>query len=164
MSQWRTNSSSYTIPLPRTQQDLEALRERRSELSNQLESAAERRAAIAEQIKVTDGAVKSGLEQRMAVLDQRILQLENDIAETGRQLTSAPAGLLAATQDPFTGIGIDPDMVEKVSVLFTLFVLAPLAIGMAYLMFNRANRPALQRGDRGVEHGRDRCRSRRSVE
>ena len=140
---------TYTIPLPKTQQDIEALRERRSELSNQLESAAERRAAIADQIKVSDGAVKSGLEQRMAVLDQRILQLESDIAETGRQLTSAPAGLLAATEDPFTAIGLDPDLVEKVSVLFTLFVLAPLALGSAYLMFKRANRPAVQRSDGG---------------
>ena len=144
-------TNTYTIPLPKTQQDIEALRERRSELSNQLESAAERRAAIADQIKVSDGAVKSGLEQRMAILDQRILQLESDIAETGRQLTSAPAGLLATTEDPFTAIGLDPDMVEKVSVLVTLFVLAPLALGSAYLMFKRANRAPAQRGDRDNE-------------
>ena len=135
---------TYTFTLPKTQQDLEALRARRSELSNQLESAAERRGAIAEQIKVTDGSVKTGLEQRMAVLDQRILQLENDIAETGRQLTSAPAGLLAATEDPFTNAGMSPELVEKVSIMFTLFVLAPLAIGAAYLMFKRANRKPSQ--------------------
>ena len=140
---------TYTIPLPKTQQDIEALRERRSELSNQLESAAARRAEIAEQIKVSDGAVKAGLEQRMSVLDQRILQLESDIAETGRQLTSAPAGLLAASEDPFTSIGLDPDLVEKVSVLFTLFVLAPLAVGAGFLMFKRANRSATRTADRG---------------
>ena len=139
----------YTFTLPQTPHDLEALRERRSELSNQLQSAAARRAEIAEEITHSEGAARAGLEQRMSVLDQRILQLESDIAETGRQLTSAPAGLIAATQNPFTEIGIDPHMVEKVSVLFTLFVLAPLAVGAAYLMFRRAHRPTAPAGDRG---------------
>jgi hypothetical protein len=131
----------YTVVAPQTPQDIVALRERRAELSNQLESAADRRAEIAEEIKTAEGAAKSGLEQRLSVLDQRILQLETDIAETGRQLTSAPAGLIAASQNPFTEMGIDPHMIEKVSVLFTLFVLAPLAVGAAFLMFRRALRP-----------------------
>jgi hypothetical protein len=135
----------YTVNVPQTPQDLAALRERRSELSNQLESAASRRAEIVEEMQTAEGAVKAGLEQRMSVLDQRILQLENDIAATGRELTSAPAGLIAASQDPFTEIGIPPHLIEKVSILFTLFVLAPLAIGAAYLMFKRAGRaPAPQ--------------------
>ena len=142
-------SNTYTVTLPQTRQDLEALRERRAELSEQLESAAARRAEIAKEIDLSQGAARTGLEQRMSVLDQRILQLENDIAETGRQLTSAPAGLIAATQNPFTEAGIDPNMIEKVSVLFTLFVLAPLAVGAAYLMFRRANRPPTPRGSRG---------------
>jgi chromosome segregation ATPase len=132
----------FTIVTPRTPQDIVALRERREELSNQLESAADRRGEIAEEIKTAEGAARAGLEQRMSVLDQRILQLETDIAETGRQLTSAPAGLIAASQNPMTELGIDPHLVEKVSVLFTLFVLAPLAVGAAFLMFKRALRPA----------------------
>lgn len=139
----------YTITIPRTQQDLEALRERRSELSNQLESAASRRGEIAKELKLADGAIKSGLEQRMAVLDRRILQLESDIAETGQQLTSAPAGLIAATESPLTNLGIDPNTIKTVSIMFTLFVLAPLALSAAYLMFRRATRPSAQQGQRG---------------
>jgi hypothetical protein len=141
---------TYTLTLPKTQRDIEALRERRSELSNQLESAADRRAEIAEEIKATEGAVRAGLEQRVALLDERILQLEKDIAETGRQLTSAPAGLLAATEeDPFANMQVNEALVEKVSIMFVLFVLAPLAVSAAYLMFRRANRPAPQSGSRG---------------
>jgi len=131
----------YTVVTPQTPQDIVALRERRSELSNQLESAAERRAEIAEEIKTAEGSAKAGLEQRMSVLDQRILQLETDIAETGRQLTSAPAGLIAASENPFTEMGIDPHLVEKVSILFTLFVLAPIAVSVAFAIFRRAFRP-----------------------
>lgn len=144
-------TNTYTITVPQTQQDLDALRERRSELSNQLESAASRRAEIVEEMKTADGAVKAGLEQRMSVLDQRILQLENDIAITGRELTSAPAGMIAASQDPF-GEMVPPHLIEKVSIMFTLFVLAPLAIGAAYLMFKRAGRapaPRVESGEGG---------------
>lgn len=143
-----SGTNAYTITVPQTQQDLDALRERRSELSNQLESAASRRAEIVEEMKTADGAVKAGLEQRMSVLDQRILQLENDIAITGRELTSAPAGMIAASQDPF-GEMVPPHLIEKVSIMFTLFVLAPLAIGAAYLMFKRAGRAPAPRGESG---------------
>lgn len=138
----RAADNLYTVVVPQTPQDIVALRERRSELSNQLESASERRAEIAEEIKTLEGAAKAGLEQRMSVLDQRILQLETDIAETGRQLTSAPAGLIAASQNPMTEMGIDPHLIERVSILFTLFVLAPLAVSVAFMVFRRAFRPA----------------------
>lgn len=142
---------TYTITVPRSSQDIAALRERRGELSDQLVSAAERRAAIADQLKTAEGADRSGLEQRMAVLDKRILQLESDIAETGQQLTSAPAGLIAASEAPFAGF-IQPHMVEKVSIMFTLFVLAPIAVSIAWAIFRRTMKPSpkqVEGGDRG---------------
>jgi hypothetical protein len=141
--------NTYTLTVPRTQQDIDAIRERRSELSNQLESAASRRSEIAEELKLAEGPVRAGLEQRMAVLDERILQLEADIAETGRQLTSAPAGLLATTESPLAQFGIEPHVVERVSVMFTLFVLAPLAVGAAFLMVRRALKPSVPRAQGG---------------
>ncbi len=150
-----TGEVTYTITIPRTQQDIEALRERRSELSDQLVSAAARRTQIAEELKVADGAVRSGLEQRMAVLDKRILQLESDIAETGQQLTSAPAGLIAASGTPLTEF-IQPHMVEKVSIMFTLFVLAPIALSVAWAIFRRTMKPSRQTSE--VPDGGERLR------
>src|SRR5687768_11565959 len=79
----RGADKAYKVAIPQTPQDIKAVRERRSELSNQLQAAASRRAEIAEEIESAEGGAKAGLEQRMSVLDQRILQLENDIAETG---------------------------------------------------------------------------------
>ncbi len=143
----------YTITVPRTAQDLAALRERRAELSNQLTSAAERRAEIAEELKLAEGSVRTGLEQRMAVLDKRIIQLESDIAETGQQLTSAPAGLIAASQSPLAELGIEPHVVEKVSIMFTLFVLAPIAVSVAWAIFRRTMRPAAARGAQSADGG-----------
>lgn len=147
-----SGGETYTITVPRTVQDLAAIRERRSELSNQLTSAAERRAEIAEELKLAEGTVKTGLEQRLALLDKRILQLETDIAETGRQISSAPAGLITASQSPFVELGIDPRMVQKVSIVFTLFVLAPIALSIAWAIYHRTMKGSARRS-KDVEGG-----------
>lgn len=69
----------------------------RQELSEQLTGVSSRRSNLAEEIKQTsDPALRTGLEERLRVLDQRILQLETDLATTGRQISSAPAELTAA--------------------------------------------------------------------
>jgi hypothetical protein len=140
--------TTYTLTVPRTQQDIDAIRERRSELSNQLESAASRRSEIVEEMRDAEGPVRAGLEQRMSVLDQRILQLEADIAATGRQLTSAPAGLLATTETPFMPFALPPHAVEKISIMFTLFVLAPIAVSIAWAIFRKTMRSSSDRGTR----------------
>jgi chromosome segregation ATPase len=84
---------------PRTAEELSGLRRQREELSSQLISAQRRRADVARAIrKADDPAIRAGLEQRLGVLDQRMLQLESDIAETGRLITSAPTSLLVASE------------------------------------------------------------------
>ena len=84
---------------PQTAQELDALRERRSELSDQLVSAASRRDELAAEIAGASGANLAGLESRLQVLDQRIVQLETDIAVTGRQVAAAPAHLLSESSE-----------------------------------------------------------------
>ncbi|HEU4628184.1 MAG TPA: hypothetical protein VFS08_00475 [Gemmatimonadaceae bacterium] len=125
-----------------------AIRARRSELSDQLVSASNRREEIVEQLKTADPAVRPGLEQRLKVLDDRIAQLETDIAVTGRQLTSAQAGPgLSDFSETAPPPGFDFDggpsaQVTAISIVFTLFVLMPLAIALARLIWRRASRPA----------------------
>ena len=81
-----------------TKQDVVILRARRSELSDQLESATGRRRSLAEQVRRADGASKAGLESRLAVLDQRIVRLGADIDQTGQQLASPQAQQFAETR------------------------------------------------------------------
>lgn len=133
----------FTIETPRTAQDIAAIKARRDELSNQLTSAASRRSRLAGQLNSeTNGTARSGLEQRMAVLDERMVQLETDIANTGRQLTSAPAGLLAATAAESSLIpGLGAGQVTAISIVFTVAVLGPMAIGVARMLWKRSNRP-----------------------
>jgi hypothetical protein len=127
---------------PRTAQGVQQLRAQRSELSDQLTSAVGRRNKISTQLRTAPlgGADRAGLEQQLAVLDKRITQLESDIAETGRLLISAPGPLLNSTQSaPYLP---SPSQLTAISIVGTIFVLAPLSFAVARLVWRRATHPS----------------------
>jgi hypothetical protein len=130
---------TQTLTVPSTRADIAEIRAQRRELSNQLTSAEDRRHRLSEELKgAPDGASKTGLEQRITVLDKRIVQLESDIAATGRQISAAPEGLTSST-----GPQINDDMPEnvaRVATLFTIFVLCPIAIALARLIWRKASK------------------------
>ena len=133
--------------VPTTAAEVQALRAKRSELSNQLESAASRRARLSRSLDDKEGVDRAGIEARIGVLDKRIMQLEADIAETGRQLTMAPTALVASTGSARDfGRGFDSSVAP---VLFVIFVLAPIALSAARLMWKRARVPARAAGSAG---------------
>jgi len=134
----------YTITTPLTARDVAAIRVRREELSDQLTSASARRGRLMEQLNATNNeTARRGLEERIATLDKRMIQLETDIASTGQQLTSAPAGLLATTESGSPFIGLGSGQVTGLSIVFTVVVLGPLAIGAARMMWKRSNKMSL---------------------
>lgn len=137
------DATGTTISVPTTRQDIAALRSMRSELSSQLSSAASRRARLAEQLNELPPEARAGVQDRIRTLDDRIVQLENDIAQTGRLLTSAPAGLVASTSAANTVFaGFSEGPATAISIVFTIFVLFPLALAAARLMWKRARTPA----------------------
>lgn len=128
-----------------TSRDLQTLRARRSELSNQLSSATGRRDELSAAIRKAEGVDRAGLEKRLELLDTRILQLESDIAANGRLLASAPAsfaGNFATTQPPLLFGGLNPGQVTGIAIVGTIFVLFPLAIALARTIWKRGSRPA----------------------
>jgi hypothetical protein len=133
--------------MPLTDEQREAIQVARDRLSDQLISATGRRNDIAEALKTAQGTDRAGLEQRLTQLDQRILQLEGDLAETGRILTSIP--ILPPEPDFFSSGtmvppplgGLSPGNVTALGIVFTLFVLAPMALAAARLMWRRAVAP-----------------------
>lgn len=132
-------NTAHTLQIPMTRAEVAAIRARRSELSNQLISASGRRSDLANELRNTSGADRAGLEQRIAVLDERIVQLESDIAQTGRLLTGAPAHVLTSARSEqllFGGFGSGEVLAG--GIVFTIFVLAPLAVGAARMMWKRA--------------------------
>src|SRR5438552_11410905 len=101
-------SQPITIPVPRTAREVEALKARREELADQLQSVDSRRSRLLSQLRqVRDPTATHGLEARLALLDARQLQLESDLQQTGQQLSSTAAGLIASTSDApvFSGLG-----------------------------------------------------------
>ena len=131
------------LATPRTVEDIQALRAKREELSSQLVSAAGRRKRLADELKTATGADKLGLEQRIGVLDQRMVQLESDIASTGRQLTNAPTGLLEVASGPRAFGIFSPSQFTALSIVFTVVVLFPLAMSAARLMWRRSRQPMI---------------------
>jgi hypothetical protein len=127
--------------VPTTVADVLGLREKRSELSRQLESAAGRRARLSSPLAGKEGVDRAGIESRIGVLDKRMMQLESDIAETGRQLTMAPNALVASAESSRQFSGMGPDALAPLMGVFIIFVLAPIAFAAARMMWKRTNRP-----------------------
>jgi len=136
-------SQTITIPAPQTAADLDALRARREELSNQLVSVDGRRSKLINQLKNTgDATVTKGLQDRLALLDARQLQLESDIQQTGQQLSSASAGSIATAPSAPGVDGLGSGQLTALFIVFIVLVLGPLAISSARAIWKRSSRPA----------------------
>jgi hypothetical protein len=139
------SGAPITISAPRTAREIDALQSQRDELSRQLTSVDGRRSKLMSQLRSTgDPTAVKGLQDRLALLDARQLQLEADLAGIGQQLSSASAGLIAtsASGGPVFA-GLSGGQTLALSIVFTIFVLGPLAVGFARTLFKRASRPAL---------------------
>ena len=125
--------------------DVAALRSRGSELSNQLRSATNRRSEVQRQLRSATGADKAGLEQRLGVLDARIARLEGDIDENGTQLASLAANR-ASSHPAFPGDmnfsrNRAMDNLVPIVIVFTLFVLSPIAVSISRMFWKRGSLP-----------------------
>jgi len=130
----------HTLAIPMSGREVAALRSQRGELSDQLTSAASRRHRLSEELKSAPaGPSRTGLEQRIEVLDKRMVQLESDIASTGQQLTAAPLAAIASSQS-FNGGGDVPRNVMNISGIFIIFVLFPLTLTLSRFLWRRASR------------------------
>jgi len=133
-----------------TRAEVRALQARRNELSNQLSSAQSRRADLAQQLARPNVVDQAGLEAQVKFLDNRILGIENDIAENGKALASIPANLRTQTTVPGGNYGIDRGLIRDLTGLMTMALLFPFAVLVARRLGRRA--PATPSG--GIEPGR----------
>jgi hypothetical protein len=126
---------------PLTSADVEALKAKRSELSRQLTSVQSRRDDVSKELLRTSGSGAKGLEQRLGVMDERLVQLERDIAANGRELARAPGELVSeeATAErygPFSS-----GQLTAISIVSIVMVWGPLAWAAARMMLKRSNQP-----------------------
>jgi hypothetical protein len=133
-----------TMPqgVPTSMQELRALRVKRTELSDQLVSAANRRKSLADQLRTADPSARAGIESRLKVLDDRIVRLETEIDRTGDQLANAPASLVASTMVPPEVANRVTEEIVPVVAILSVFVLAPFAIALSRLIWKRSSAPS----------------------
>jgi hypothetical protein len=138
-----TVSGSELAARPLTQVDVDALKARRNELKNQLDAAVGRRNEAARALtKSDDGVAKTGIEQRLTVLDQRIVQIEQDIASNGRQLAMAPGTMVAGAEQDGSGGSqrygpFSSGQLTAISIVSIVMIWAPLAFAGARVMLKR---------------------------
>ena len=127
--------------LPRNAQEVQGLHARRDILRDQLVRASNRREElVAELNRGLAPEAREGIVQRIQLLDERMLQIERDQALTERQLSSAPAEVLALSeQEPEYH---QPMMSEDEAVLlgFSMFgfgIVLTLVVGRLRRRFGR---------------------------
>ena len=138
-----TSVLPQNVSRPMTREDVQLLQNRRSELSRQLSSASGRRSDVVRQMgRNVNG--REGLDARLKVLDERIVQLEQDIAQNGQLLASAPPNLVEETTPPsmMGGPSGGPVNVNDISIAFIAAVLFPLTVAFAVRMLRRTARAA----------------------
>ena len=125
---------------PISQEQADFLRAKRSALSNQLESVQERRDEVASELRNNDtqASERPGLESRLKVLDERLVQIERDMAINSGELANAPArsrGQEGSTVAPSGGGGFLRGANPNLLVVFGFALLMPLAIQFARRTF-----------------------------
>lgn len=86
------------LQIPKTADEVRALQEQRSQIGDQLDNVSSRRTDVARELAATTTeSARQGLQARIDILDQRILQLETDLARTGRELSMVSPEVLAST-------------------------------------------------------------------
>ena len=132
-----TSQDGLTTTIPMTSEAMCTLRDQRSELSDQLISARNRREDLAEQAQQSGVVNREGLEAQVRLLDERILGIESEIARTGELVAASP---VACTSDtPFPPFeNMRPD-ITAIAIVFTIFVLTPIAIAMSRLLWKRGS-------------------------
>jgi len=91
---------TQVLQFPRTQEDLRTLTIRRSQLTDQLNSAIQRRDALIKEMKESPQAALQGLQEQLNVLEPRVLQLENDLSQVERELAGAPSDVISLADVP----------------------------------------------------------------
>lgn len=126
-----------------TTQDVQGMRNKLELLRDELQDAASRRQNISGQLRSADSRARPGLEERLGVLDARIIALEKDISATGLELRNAPPGLFTSTQDPSEEAAfrianqVTNDLVPIVAIL-SIFVFLPFTIAISRFIWRRS--------------------------
>ena len=129
---------------PISRERAEFLRLRRSALSTQLESVQERRDDVAEQLRSdeTQAAERPGLQERLRVLDERLIQLEGEIATNSAALANAPSRRQESTGAPRSTEPFWNRFNPNAVTFFSFVLLLPFAVQLSRRFFSPDRGPS----------------------
>jgi hypothetical protein len=130
--------------IPMSREALRALETRADRLSDQLQSAQGRRDDVARQLEeATNPQAIAGLQERLGVLDARLISLEKEIEANSAQRASMAARLGAQSSSSTREPSVAPeDRGSDWPGIIALFTLTPLAIAYARRIWKRSGTPA----------------------
>ena len=120
---------------------LEGARAQRSELGNQAERLQDQRNEQVGNLLRGDmpAAARVGLEARIATLDARIATVDQQLAKADQAVANAAAVPGAVVEPPRVIRNGPPESVFAIPIVFTIFVLAPIAIAYARRIWKRGS-------------------------
>jgi hypothetical protein len=129
---------------PLTNREIDAIRDRRSDISNQLTSAMNRRENLTEELSDAPPSAQPGILSQIQLLDSRIIAIERDMEASGQMLRTGltvdnGTTLVAPSQGRFID-NLSQEAQIAMGVSFSVFFLLPIAIGFMRLMARRARR------------------------
>lgn len=147
------SNTEIVVSPPGSAEELQALRARERTVREQLERATEEREELAESLRPDEGpmpspAVTSGVEARIAVIDERILRLERERDGLDRAIANAPPALLARQSQVTLEAGSairearSNGREEGMGVGLSIGLLAVLAYAFVQRRFAKGRRPA----------------------
>src|SRR5687767_1826233 len=150
-SLFEINPQGPTRPL--TQQEVNIIRSQRSEMSDQLQSAQNRREQVLNELRNAPAGTEAGLQQQYQVLSDRIVAIETDIEASGRVLRTGqvPAQLVLVPPRGSISSGNRTDDVERMGALGAT-ILIPIAAIYMWRSFRRRRRGARREVEISAEH------------
>lgn len=130
-----------------SREGLQALKNRRDELRNQMDAASSRRSELVKELNNTSSVVvRNGIEQRIQLLDQRVLRIERDIDLNGQSIAAGPMDIIASQSTAPRYGPFSSGQLTAISIVSIVLVWAPLALAAARVMMRRwaVPRPAPQ--------------------
>lgn len=134
---------------PITQAEIGVLRQQRNEMSNQLQSAQNRRERLLNEIRDAPPGTEQGMLQQLQVLNARIVAIENDIEASGRTLRTGqvPASMVIVPPQSF-----NPETAAERGALIGASVLLPVLFVYMVARFVRRRRRGNVRPSYSADH------------
>ena len=122
---------------PINEAEIAVLRRQRSEMSNQLSSARERREELLDEIRAAPNGTEQGLLSHLQVVNDRIINIERDLEKSGQTLRSGQVPVGTVLVPP--RFSSPTDAAER-GVAISALVLAPLMLSFMVMRWRRWKR------------------------